>query len=207
MTNARNLLCLKFVWKNIEFWVQFASVSERLLVSFFSTIWRNIKWFQRVDTVSICFVHIWKRVHKKSEGSEALSSWCFFRLNEVAIFSKFAIYFIKILLSLWFFWPHSTTNTHITGCRYFLIDIWSKKGDEYFWKITNGVHLSKFPIIGIYFKLYCSRYSETKHIFPWFLVMAWSCKRDSMWKMLEISCTENCFEKNIELRVQFASVS
>ena len=85
--------------KNIEFWVQFASVSERLLVSFFSTIWRNIKWFLMVDTVSKCFVHILKRVHKKSEASEALSSWCFFRLNEVAIFLKFAIYFIKILLS------------------------------------------------------------------------------------------------------------
>ena len=38
--------------ENIEFWVQFASVSERLLVSLFSTIWRNIKWFLSVDTVS-----------------------------------------------------------------------------------------------------------------------------------------------------------
>ena len=85
--------------KNRQFRVQFASVSEKLLVSFFPTIWRNIKWFLRVDTVSKCFVHIWKRVHKKSEASEALSSWCFFRLNEVAIFLKFAIYFIKILLS------------------------------------------------------------------------------------------------------------
>ena len=90
------------IWfeKNREFLVQFASDSERLLVSFFPTIWRNIKWFLRVDTGSKCFVHIWKRVHKKSEASEALSSWCFFRLNEVAIFLKFAIYFIKILLSL-----------------------------------------------------------------------------------------------------------
>ena len=86
--------------KNREFWVQFASVSERLQVSFFSTIWRNIKKFLRVDTGSKCFVHIWKRVHKKSEASEALSPWCFFRLNEVAIFLEFAIYFIKVLLSL-----------------------------------------------------------------------------------------------------------
>ena len=36
-------------------------------------------WFQML-------VDIWKRVHKKSEASDAFSSWCFFGLNEVAFF-------------------------------------------------------------------------------------------------------------------------
>ena len=151
--------------KNLEFWVQFASVSEKLLVSFFPTIWRNIKWFLRVDTVSKCFVHIWKWVHKKSEASEALSSWCFFRLNEVAIFLKFAIYFIKILLSSLFFWPRCAANLHKAGCRCLLNKIWSKKGDEYVWKMSNGVHLSKFPITEICFKLYSSHIPRQNTIF------------------------------------------
>ena len=105
------------------------------------------------------------------------------------------------------FLAHSSANPHITGCRYLLNNIWSKKGDEYLWKMINGVHLTKFPITEIYFKLHCSRYSETKQIFPWCLVMAWSCKRDWMWKIIEISCTGNWFEKNIEFWVQFAAVS
>ena len=109
-------------WKKIEFWVQFASVSERLLVSFFTTIWRNIELFLRVDTVSKCFVHIWNWVHKKSEASEALSSWCFFRLNEVAIFLKFAIFFIKFFY-LCNFWALKCPKLHITGHQNLLIEM------------------------------------------------------------------------------------
>ena len=55
-------------------------------MSFFSTSWRNIYWFLMVVTGSICLVDIWKWVHKKSEASDAFSSWCFFGLNEVAFF-------------------------------------------------------------------------------------------------------------------------
>ena len=34
-------------------------------------------------------------MHKKSEASDAFSSWCFFGLNEVAFFLMFAVFFIK----------------------------------------------------------------------------------------------------------------
>ena len=67
-------------------------------MSFFSTSWRNIYWFLMVVTGSICLVDIWKRVHKKSEASDAFSSWCFFALNEVAFFLMFAVCFIKFLM-------------------------------------------------------------------------------------------------------------
>ena len=49
----------------------FSCLREGLLVSFFSTSWRNIYWFLMVVTVSKCLVDIWKRVHKKSEASDA----------------------------------------------------------------------------------------------------------------------------------------
>ena len=48
-----------------------------------------------VVTGSKCVVDIWKRVHKKSEASDAFSSWCFFDLNEVAFFLVFAVCFIN----------------------------------------------------------------------------------------------------------------
>ena len=53
-------------------------------------------WFQML-------VDIWKRVHKKSEASDAFSSWCFFGLNEVAFFLMFAVCFIKFLMYWNFF--------------------------------------------------------------------------------------------------------
>ena len=68
--------------ENIEFWVQFASVSERLLVSLFSTIWRNIKWFLSVDTVSKCFVHNWRRVHKNLRPQK------FFHLGDFSVWMR-----------------------------------------------------------------------------------------------------------------------
>ena len=43
----------------------------------FSTAWRNVYWFLMVVTGSKCLVDIWKQVHKKSEASDAFSSWCF----------------------------------------------------------------------------------------------------------------------------------
>ena len=47
-------------------------------MSFFSTSWRNIYWFLMVVTGSKCMVDIWKRVHKKTEASDAFYAWCFF---------------------------------------------------------------------------------------------------------------------------------
>ena len=38
--------------------------------------------------VSKCLLDIWKRVQKKSETSDAFSSWCFFGLKEVTFFSN-----------------------------------------------------------------------------------------------------------------------
>ena len=81
----------------------FSCLREGLLVSFFSTSWRNIYWFLMVVTGSKCLVDIWKRVHKKSEASDAFSSWCFFGLNEVAFFLVFAVCFIKFLMYWNFF--------------------------------------------------------------------------------------------------------
>ena len=72
-------------------------------MSFFSTSWRNIFWFLMVVTGSKCVVDIWKRVHKKSEASDAFSSWCFFDLNEVAFFLVFAVCFINFLMYWNFF--------------------------------------------------------------------------------------------------------
>ena len=37
-------------------------------------------------------------MHKKSEASDAFSSWCFFALNEAAFFLMFADCFIKFLV-------------------------------------------------------------------------------------------------------------
>ena len=54
----------------------------------FSTFWRNVYCFLMVVTGSKCLVDIWKRVHKKSEASDAFSAWCFFGLSEVAFFSS-----------------------------------------------------------------------------------------------------------------------
>ena len=69
----------------------------------FSTSWRNKYWFLMVVTGSKCLVDIWKRVHKKSEASDAFSSWCFFGLNEVVFFLMFAVCFIKFLMHCKFF--------------------------------------------------------------------------------------------------------
>ena len=81
----------------------FSCLREGLLVSFFSTSWRNIYWFLMVVTGSKSLVDIWKRVHKKSEASDAFSSWCFFGLNEVVFFLMFAVCFIKFLMYWNFF--------------------------------------------------------------------------------------------------------
>ena len=67
-------------------------------MSFFSTSWRNIYWFLMFVTGSKCLVDIWKRAHKKSEASDAFSSWCFFGLNEVVFFLIFAVCSIKFLM-------------------------------------------------------------------------------------------------------------
>ena len=67
-------------------------------MSFFSTFWRNKQWFLMFVTGSKCSVDIWKRVHKKSEASDAFSSWCFFGLNEVAFFLMFSVCFIKFIM-------------------------------------------------------------------------------------------------------------
>ena len=74
----------------------FSCLREGLLVSFFSTSWRNIYWFLMVVTGSKCLVDIWKRVHKKSEASDAFSSWCFFGLNEVVFFSHVCCLFHQV---------------------------------------------------------------------------------------------------------------
>ena len=42
-------------------------------------------------------------MHKKSEASDAFSSWCFFGLNEVVFFLMFAVGFIKDLMYWNFF--------------------------------------------------------------------------------------------------------
>ena len=103
-----NVIVLELIKKNLEFaiwwkrtWFMgafFSCLREGLLVSFFSTSWRNIYWFLMVVTGSKCLVDIWKRVHKKSEASDAFSSWCFFGLNEVVFFLMFAVCFIKFLM-------------------------------------------------------------------------------------------------------------
>ena len=85
------------VKNNLIYGCIFSCLREGLLVSFFSTSWRNIYWFLMVVTGSKCLVDIWKRVHKKSEASDVFSSWCFFGLNEVAFFSHVCCLFHQIL--------------------------------------------------------------------------------------------------------------
>ena len=65
-------------------------------MSFFSTSWGNIYWFLMVVTGYKCLLDIWKRVHKKSEASDAFSSCCFFGQNEVAFFSHVCCLFHQI---------------------------------------------------------------------------------------------------------------
>ena len=72
-------------------------------MSLFSTSWRNICWFLMVFTGSKCSVDICKRVHRKSEASDAFSSWCFFGLSEVAFFLMFSVCFIKFIMYWNFF--------------------------------------------------------------------------------------------------------
>ena len=86
------------VKNNLIYGCIFSCLREGLLVSFFSNSWRNIYWFLMVVTGSKCLVDIWKRVHKKSEASDAFLSCCFFGLNEVAFFLMFAVCFIKFLM-------------------------------------------------------------------------------------------------------------
>ena len=56
---------------NLIYGAFFSCLREGLLVSFFSTSWRNIYWFLMVVTGSKCLVDISKRVHKNSEASDA----------------------------------------------------------------------------------------------------------------------------------------
>ena len=114
-------------WKNTHFMGAFIScLREELLVSFFSTFWRNIYWFLMVGTGSKCLVDIWKRVHKKSEASDVFSSWCFFGLNEVAFFLMFAVCFIKFLMYWNFFALNGTKSPYTFVNRHSLIS-WSPK--------------------------------------------------------------------------------
>ena len=92
----------------------------------FSTSWRNIYWFLMVGTGSKCLVDIWKRVHKKSEASDVFSSWCFFGLNEVALFLMFAVCFIKFLMYWDFFALNWTKSTYTFVNRHSVIS-WSPK--------------------------------------------------------------------------------
>ena len=61
-------------------------------------------------------------MHKKSEASDAFSSWCFFGLNEVAFFLMFAG-FIKFLMYWNFFALNVTKSPYMV--RHSII--WSSK--------------------------------------------------------------------------------
>ena len=93
-------------------------------MSFFLTSWRNIYWFLMVVTGSKRLVDIWKRLHKKSEASDAFSSWCFFGLNEAVFFLMFAVCFIKFLMYWKFFALNGTKSPYMFVNRHSVIG-WS----------------------------------------------------------------------------------
>ena len=99
-------------------------------MSFFSTFWRNKQWFLMVVTGSKCSVDIWKRVHKKSEASDAFSSWCFFGLNEVAFFLMFSVCFIKFIMYWNFFAFNVPKNPYMFVGRHIVINWSPKEGNE-----------------------------------------------------------------------------
>ena len=80
--------------KTLNFVFNLSLLSRGAVGVLFSTIWNNIYWFLMAISGSKCLVDIWKRMHKKSEASDALSSWCFFGLNEVNFFLMFAVCFL-----------------------------------------------------------------------------------------------------------------
>ena len=92
----------------------------------FLTSWRNIYWFLMVVTGSKFLLVIWKRVHKKSEASDAFSSWCFFGLNEVAFFLIIAVCFIKFLMYWKFFALNVTKSPYMFVNRHSVIN-WSPR--------------------------------------------------------------------------------
>ena len=125
ITQEKPRIC-NLVKNNLIYGCIFFCLREGLLVSFFSTSWRNIYWFLMVVTDSICLVDIWKRVHKKSEASDAFSSWCFFGLNEVAFFLMFAVCFIKFLMYWNFFALNVTKSPYMFVNRHSVIN-WSPR--------------------------------------------------------------------------------
>ena len=63
---------------------------------------------------------------KKSEASDAFSSWCFFGLNKVAFFLMFAVCFIKFLMYWNFFALNVTKSAYMFVNRHSVIN-WSPK--------------------------------------------------------------------------------
>ena len=95
-------------------------------MSFFSTSWRNIYWFLMVVTDSKCLVDIWKRLHKKSEASDAFSTCCFFGLNEVAFFSCLLLVSSKFSCIGTFFALNVTKSPYMFVNKHSVIN-WSPK--------------------------------------------------------------------------------
>ena len=125
ITQEKPRIC-NLVKNNLIYGCIFFACERGCWCPFFSTSWRNIYWFLMVVTGSICLVDIWKRVHKKSEASDAFSSWCFFGLNEVAFFLMFAVCFIKFLMYWIFFALNVTKSPYMFVNRHSMVN-WSPK--------------------------------------------------------------------------------
>ena len=64
-------------------------------------------------------------MHKKSEASDAFSSWCFFGLNEVAFFS--CLLFVSSNSSYWNFFSLNVTKSPYMFVNKHVVINWSPK--------------------------------------------------------------------------------
>ena len=155
------------LWWKITWFLSafFSCLREGLVVSFFSTFWRNIYCFLMVVTGSKCLVDIWKRVHKKSEASDAFSAWCFFGLSEVAFFSS-SLFVSSNFSCIW-----SLFALNMPKCFYMFVNRhsvinWSpKKGNEWFWKMKFCAICGNLLELNFSFKLLCGRGFQDNEFF------------------------------------------
>ena len=153
--------------KNIEFWVQFASVSERLLLSFFSTIWRKKMVFKG----RYCFQTLCTHSNgciKNLRPPKPFHLGAFFEWKRLPFFSS-SLFFIKILLSLYFL-ALKCPKPHITCHQNLLSEMrqnmqWIGRKDD-----------KQFPYNRKLFRLFW----DSRPFFSWFIVMIRSCKRNAI---------------------------
>ena len=136
----------------------FSCLREGLLVSFFSTSWRNIYWFLMVVTGSKCLVDIWKRVHKNLRPLMRFHLAAFFALMRLRFFSCL-LYVSSNFSCIGTFFALNVPKSPYTFVNRHSVINWSpKEGNLWFWKmkicaicgkLLEMIFFSNFWVVGI----------------------------------------------------------